>query len=46
MSPRDEELLIKVILIMLSLLEHRREPTPEELRLIRLFQYNNRELLE
>jgi hypothetical protein len=46
MHYRSEELLIKVVLILLSLVEHKREPTPEELRLICLFQYNNRELLE
>lgn len=45
MATRQEELLIKVILILLSLVEHRREPTLEELKLICEFQYNNRELL-
>lgn len=45
MSPRDEELLIKVILILLSLVEHQRGPTLDELKLIREFQRNNRELL-
>ena len=46
MSPRDEELLIKVILILLSLVEHQREPTLDELKLICEFQRNNRELLK